>query len=510
MNGEALAPSIRPVPADSADGVLRGTGDRPPNVLLVVLDCARAKNILTSGDEPVARTPVMSRLVAEGTLFPSTVAPANWTIPSHMSFFTGSYPSHHGLRTFRPGPAPEETIAAWLGRRGYATSLFSEMVHLTGGYGLEEGFAERFGRRMGITDEERTVANRLAGHADFLYSPGVRRLIERLPPFIVPMNAFNHSQEVAYKRDVCNDEMAARFDAWLDERSPDRPFYTFVNFVDAHEPYPPVEDGDPVGLLGRWYARTPRYYLLAVQGLQDRVPWPFLLRGYVRTIEEADRKVGRLMTALERHGEADRTMVIVTADHGQSFGESGNVYHGCGATESITRVPLLVRPPVEFSTPSRVDRWVSLCEIPSWIKAVANGRPPFDEEGHAPYPFRASAPDDTIVYCEGAPASDPNRSLRGIGRDRLWNHRLIAAYRGREKYVLDLASGNVYGWDARGDPDRRDPATYLDREATALRAEIFGPYEAEEADRRERSPPVFEIDEGAVDVSGRLRSWGYG
>ncbi len=484
-----------------------------PNLLLVVLDCARAKSFPGGPDGMdgmVARTPTLDRLAREGTRFPRAVAPSNWTIPSHMSFFTGAYPAHHGLRTFRAGAAPEETIASWLGRRGYETALFSEMVHLTGGYGLEEGFSERFGRKLGISDEERTVVNRLAGHADILYSERVRRLIGRLPPTIVPMNAFNHSQEVTYKREVCSEGTVTEFDGWLARRRSGSPFFAFVNFVDPHEPYPHVEDGAPVGLLSKWYARTPRYYLLAVEGLQEKVPWNYLLRGYLATLAEADRKVGLLLDALARRGELDRTLVVVTADHGQSFGESGNVYHGCGATESIARVPLVVRPPAGTSLPAHVDRWTSLCEIPSWLRSVASGRPPYDEEGHAPFPFRAAAPDDTVVYCEGAPASDPNRSLRGIGRDRSWNHRLLAAYRGREKYVLDLVTGELVGWEARGDLDARPGTAYDRRERDALRDELFGPYDAWEAERRARRPSDLERDVAPADVSGRLRSWGYG
>jgi arylsulfatase A-like enzyme len=486
-----------------------GGGARPPNIVLVVLDCARAKNLVGShASELVARTPAMRAMAEQGTVFERAVAPANWTIPSHMSFFTGSYPSGHGLRTFRHGAAPEETVAAWLRRRGYDTGLFSEMVHLVGGYGLEDGFEHRFARHIGITDEQRTTANRLAGSANVLYSEEVRRLLARLPPCIVPMNAFNHPQEVTFKREVCNDSTIDAFDRWLAGRSSERPFFAFLNFVDAHEPYPPVENGHRMGPLARWYARTPRYYLLAVEGLQSLVPWEFLVRGYLQTLEEADRKIERVARALSERGVDGRTLIVVTADHGQSFGESGNVYHGCGATESIARVPLIVRPPSELSLPRTVARWTSLCEIPSWLKAVASGRAPFDEEGHAPFPFRAGAPDATIVYCEGAPASDPNRSLQGIRLDQMWNHRLLAAYRGEEKHVLDLSTGAIYRSSTQGDADGR-PAERLDAKAAeAIRPELFGRYEAAESERRARSSE--ETDGLSVDLRGRLRSWGYG
>jgi arylsulfatase A-like enzyme len=487
-------------------GPARGGPVRPPNVLFVLWDCVRAKSIGLSGGARVAKTPVLDALARRGTNFPQAVAPANWTVPSHMSFMTGSYPNVHGLRTFRRGAAPSETIASWLRRRNYETSLFTEMVHLVGGYGLEDGFDHRASRRIGISDEERTITNKLVGHADLLYSASVRRLVERLPPLIVPMNAANHPQEVAYKRDVCSEAMVEQFDQWLGRRDPSRPFFSFFNFVDGHEPYPIIPNGHRIGPLARWYARTPRYFLLAVEGLQKLVPWSTLVDGYHASIELADQKLGRLLAALERQGESDRTMVIVTADHGQSFGEGQNVYHGCGATDSITRVPLVVVPPSTNSVPKVVPRWTSLCDLTSWIKSIASGWAPYDDDGRAPLPYRSAAPTGSVVYCEGAPASDPNRSLRGVRPAELWNHRLLAAYLEDTKVVLDQNTGRLYQWTGPGDPDARAPVVWEPGEGTVLRRQLFGAYEDGDHRRASSSAAPEGLHE---ELDRRLRSWGY-
>ena len=482
---------------------------RRPNLILVVLDCARAKNFAHSGgDARIARTPHIDALAARGTAFPRAVAPANWTVPSHFSFFTGTYPNVHGVRTFQKGTQIPETTAHHLQRAGYETAMFTEMAHLVGGYGMEDGFDVRRSRRIGISDEERTVANSLLGHAGFLYSPRVLRLVEKLPPAITPLTLMNHPQEVAYKEDTCGDYTLGYFSEWLGQRSAERPFYAFFNFVNAHEPYDLLPDGRPLSFFDRVYLHTPRYYLLAVPGLQSHLRWDASLAGYVRSIEEADGKVGRMVELLERAGERDRTLIIVTADHGQSFGESGNVYHGCGATDSILRVPLVVGAPAAMELPKRVERWVSLCEFDSWLKAAAAGEVAYDADGHAPFPYSVAAPDSTIVFGEGGPASDPNRSLRGIRPDQLWNHRLLAAYRGNEKFVLDLQSGVVYRWrSVERDPDHVAPETLTGAEAAQVRSEVFAPYENEDRDRVARlanAPPPVEV---ALDE--RLRSWGY-
>ena len=480
---------------------------RSPNVIVGILDCARAKSFGSSGGTRVAPTPAIDALARRGTVFPRAVAPANWTVPSHMSIMTGSYPNVHGRRTFARGAAPMETFASFLQRQGYETALYSEMVHLSAGYGLEDGYAIQRSKKMGVSDDDRTLSNRLTPYLSFLYGPGVRTLVERVPPFIVPMNAVNFPQEVAYKREVCGDYLLDDLDRWLATRSKDAPFHLFFNFVNAHEPYELVPNGHPPGFLGKWYARTPRYYLLAVRGLQGHVPWAALEGGYLRSIEEADAKIGRLWRILEKHGEAGRTMFLLTGDHGQSFGEGGNVYHGCGATDSITRVPLVVAGADGMSLPSRVDRWTSLTEISSWVRAAGSGETPYDEHGHAPFPFSASAPDDTTVYCEGGPASDPTRSLKGVNPDQSWNHRLLAAYRDDAKYVLDLDTGEIVRWRLPGpDPDHSPPERGDAATAREWRQQIFAEYEARDQElRRKGGAP------GALDVSldARLRSWGY-
>ena len=126
----------------------------------------------------------------------------------------------------------------WLRRRGYATGMFTEEAHLTGGYGLEAGYDSLFSRRIGTSDEQRTAVNRTLGHAKFLYSDRFRKLLEGLPPLALPLPMVNFAAEAAYKRDVCGDYLLDDWTRWLGARSPDQPFHAFFNFVDGHEPYP--------------------------------------------------------------------------------------------------------------------------------------------------------------------------------------------------------------------------------------------------------------------------------
>jgi arylsulfatase A-like enzyme len=480
---------------------------RPPNLVTVVLDCVRTASVASFSGGVGAATPELDRLVARGaTRFSRAIAPGNWTVPSHMSIMTGTYPWVHRRRTFQRGEPASETIAMWLRRRGYSTGLFTEVAHLTAGYGLEAGYDDRFSRRLGTSDENRTTVNRTLGHAKFLYSDRFRRLLEGVPPLAVPLTTVNFAQEADYKREVCGEYLLGDWGQWLATRPKDRPFHAFFNFVDAHEPYPELAGGLSDRLSSRGYAQVPRFYLLAVPGLRERVPWDRVRAAYERSITAADRKLGEVVAALEAAGEMDRTWLFVTSDHGQSFGEGGNVYHGCGATDSVLRVPLWVVGPDSVERPRSVDRWVTLCDVPSWMKSAALGRPAFDADGRPPVPFPVSPPDRDTVLAEGGPASDPNRSLQGIRSDQAWNRRQIAAYRREAKWTLDLVTGEVRYWPTgdSGNPTLPEPLGV--HEAQEAKHAVFGIFGKEDVLRY-----AGDGSELAREPLGdaRMKSWGY-
>lgn len=479
---------------------------RPPNLLTVVLDCVREGSVRGPDHGAGAKTPILDALARRGSRFSRAVAPGNWTLPSHMSMMTGTYPSVHRLRTFQRPPSLPPTVQGWLQRRGYETALFTETLHLVGGWGLESGFERSFARNPGTRGEDRTLANRLVGHSSVLYSPFTRKLIARLPPAVLPINAFNFRQEVAYKQEVCGEYLIEDFDGWLTKRTPDRPFHAFFNFADGHEPYPLGLKGSGLGFLSRAFGETPRFYLLAVEELGPFIPWKALERGYLGAIETLDAKLGRLLDVLARRGESERTMVIVTSDHGQSFGEQGNVYHGCGVSESVTRVPLVVAPAAGVSLPAHPARWTSLCEISSWMKAAALGREPFDEEGFPTVPFAEHPPETHLTFCEGGPASDPNQSLQGVASRRRWNHRQLAVYRNEEKHTLDLVTGELWRWSSADRSDFDPPEVVVGPAALELRRGPFSAYSGR--DPLEEASALVAPGRPPLD-DARMRSWGY-
>jgi arylsulfatase A-like enzyme len=481
-------------------------GPTSPNLVVVVLDGARAINFAGNGGDRIARTPAIDRLRQEGTGFSHAIAPGNWTLPSHMSMLTSTLPWVHRLRTFRTGTSHPPTIASWLRDRGYATGVFTEEVHLIAGYGLEDGYDFRFCPVPALSDEDRTITNRLFGHSKFLYSESVRRLMARLPPAALPITAPNFRAETEFKRTVTSDRTVESFGRWLGALDRSRPFHALLNFVDPHEPYDLRRSSEPAGPVARRYASVPRFYLLAVPEVRDRVPWKAVEASYLESLADVDRKVARVREILEQASMLDHTLVVVTSDHGQSFGEGGNIYHGCGATDSVLRIPLIIRPPEGIDVPRSVDRWVGVCDLASWLKATALGLPPYDAGGFATLPFPAVSAPAEPVLAEGGPASDPNLSLASVTLTPRWNHRLIAAYRGREKYVLDLVAGDVRVWAAGSNPDRDAPQQLLPAEMHDVLETVFGfpdPKSLMEDSDRGTGPRRAPLEDR------RMRSWGY-
>jgi arylsulfatase A-like enzyme len=480
-----------------------------PNLILVILDCVRAKSLRPCGPGPYAETPNLNSLARRGVSFDRAVAPANWTVPSHWSILTGEYPALHGRRLARREAGPVRTLATTLAEIGYETAMFSEQDFLLAGLGLEQGYQRKV--RLGpgppkIFDQDSHLHSYLPG-ADLLYSEFGLRLLGALPPLIVPVNMTSYRAGLKYKREVCSDSELEGFRNWLVHRKRDRPFHVLINLVDAHEPYEPTPRERRLAFMTRWYSRTHQFFQLLVPELQRRTSWEVVEDEYHQAISFADKKLGHIVEALEDTGELASSWIFVTSDHGQSMGEAGNIFHGNGVADSITRVPLVIAPPEHLPVPTGSDEWTSLTEIPRWFEKLARGRSIYDgnavielSRGQIPLP-------SGVAYCEGSPPSDNSTRTAGRRPHERWNHRLLAAYRRQDKWVLDQDSGEILHWKLRGMAHDSDPEEILrGRDEITVRQEIFAPYLSLEAARPQgASSDIL----SAGTVAHRLSTWGY-
>jgi arylsulfatase A-like enzyme len=349
---------------------VRNLETAPPgarNVILIVMDTVRADSLSLYG---YARptTPALKRWAGRGVTFQWALAPAPWTFPSHSCLFTGEWPSRTNglLKHLLDWPAP--TLAEFLSAQGYQTAGFV-------GNTLFCSYEGRFNRGFVHYEDYPVTPVSLLGRV-----PVGRWLLEHTLGRTDPAQRKWIRIESRDARDVNRS-----FLDWLSRRRIDRPFFAFLNYFDAHDPFlvprttpahfgvRPQSDRDVQFLLSYWdvdkRSLSAHDAALAHDSYEDCIAF-------------VDEQVGRLLDALERRGLLRDTVVVVTSDHGESFGEHGVYQHSMSLKLPETHVPLLIIAP-DVPAGRTIAEPVSLRDLPATLLDLAGvGRPaPF--RGHS-------------------------------------------------------------------------------------------------------------------------------
>lgn len=402
-----------------------------PNVLLVVFDTARADALEPYG-APTGTTPAVAQLASRGTALRSVYATANWTLPSHASMFTGRLPRALGLgREANPYTALRRHSELFLAERmravGYRTGAISANSLITPRWGFGAGF-ERFERARGRTSSPppgrramaRWIASAALGRADAGMAHAERILRE-----------------------------------WIDEPA-HLPFFWFVNLLECHAPYLPPRPYSPFGVAGRARAGldSARYlkpgavhrYCL---GHAD-VPLTSVDRmrqSYQASITAMDAWLGRVLERLDTKGLLDDTLVLVTSDHGENFGENHLLAHALSLDDRLLRVPLVVAGP---GAPASGQGPQSLAGLPALVAEA------LDLTDH-PWSEPSSPTGTVIAQNEGfAVAADSPQAQGELRRlfelddadvERMWS-RMTSVSDGRYKLVTVADEDHLYDLDA--------------------------------------------------------------
>jgi len=322
------------------------------NVLLIVMDTVRAESLGLYGYTRDT-TPHLTRWAKRGVRFEWALAPAPWTFPSHCSFMTGQWPSTlgaHWLPTLNPA---YPTLAEILASRGYLTAGFAANTFWCSyESGMDRGFAH---------------------YEDYPLTP--RTILgSTLPGRWILENTLNSHDfhGVKWIRSQSRDAAAINqsFLDWLSrERHRERPFFAFLNYLDAHEPFlPPEGKGDHFGLRPKSPSDSKmllEYWDRDKLKLSER-DVELARDSYDNCIVALDRQIGTLLDELDRRGVLRDTLVIITSDHGEQFGEHGVFNHGFSVYAQEVHVPLLIisrdaPPGVSISEP------VSLRDLPATV-----------------------------------------------------------------------------------------------------------------------------------------------
>lgn len=340
----AAVPLWRRVQSARALAALPAAPADAPNVLVIVWDAARAQNLSAYGHVR-ATSPELERMAAQGILFERALAPAPWTLPTHASMFTG-YDPHHlstGWREALDDTYP--TLAEVLADRGYATAGFAANTwYASRTYGLDRGFA--------VYDDRVRIGFPTALATWWLSRATVMALVGRL----------GDGGAVTQRSATETDNLFLRWRS----RIHDRPWFAFINLFDTHEPYiaPPPWDRTFTDRRVQTSIDPARPVLLP-QELEE------LELAYDACIRYLDAELRRVLDALDADGSLDRTLVILTSDHGEQFGEHRNdiTRHGLSLYMPVLHVPLVLRyPPIGAGI--RRPELVSLRDLPATIMAV--------------------------------------------------------------------------------------------------------------------------------------------
>lgn len=311
-----------------------------PHIVLLVIDALRARHLGLYGYErPVS--PVLDELGAEGVVFEAAFTQAPFTMASTASLYTGLYPSTHRTIYYdHVLPSEYETLPRVLKAGGYTTAAFVANPHIN----PKSGYARHFD----FFDEGRPWWRR---HS---------RLARRF-------SRHRWGEDAAWLTRAMTRHLTRQRAA---------PFFLFGFYIDTHAPYT-----QPLRRYRRLMSPATLTKIAAHQRQADFLKHPMsdddirtIVDMYDAEIRWVDRHVGRLVSTLKRRGVWERTLFIVTSDHGEGFdnrpwrGGHGQLY------EKGTHVPLILHWPEMWSEGKRISHLVGLIDLLPTVAELV-GRP---------------------------------------------------------------------------------------------------------------------------------------
>jgi arylsulfatase A-like enzyme len=386
--------------------------DRPPNVVLVVVDTLRADGLSLYG-YPRTTSPALQALAQESVVFHRAYATAPWTKPSVTSLLTSRLPRDHGVHDWENLPTVGlNTLPQHLKAQGYATHAV------------------------------------VSHHA---FHPRANQFHEGFDTFDVrPFEGRGSPHEIVSSKRVTDLALEALDD--LEE-----PYFLWVHYFDPHDTYLP----HPQFAFGE--ADRDKY--------DSEVAW-------------TDYHLGRLVEGLRARRQLDRTVLAITADHGESFGDHGMFLHTTTLYEELVRVPLLLRAP--GLTPDHIDARVSLRDLAPTLLALAGQPPAPTFQGQAwPVATGLLQPPAKPIFAETRRMSD-----------------LQMVIVGDQKLILDRARRRQEIYDLRADPTESRDLGPQAPSAAGLRATLDQLFRAPEP-----PPQVVPLDpttQAALEALGYL------
>lgn len=397
-----------------------------PNVIVIIVDTLRADHLSSYGYERDT-SPFMDSLAAEGVRYENAIAPSSWTQPVHASMLTGRYTYEHQAEN-APLDDTYPTIGEVMQANGYRTGAFSaNTLFFTRRQGHGRGFLHFEDNYQSVPDA--FLNSSLYGFLFDFY--GLRKALnyEGVPTRILATDI--------------NDSVLR----WVDKD--DKPFFVVMNYFDVHDPYTPPEPyrskfasvPNPGGLINGFMERySPS---LTPEQIQSEID------AYDGSIAYVDDQIKVFFGELEARGLLENTIVIVTSDHGESFGEHGFLQHSASLYLDEIHVPLIVWGPGRVPAGNTVETPVTITALPSTILSLIDAT---DD----PFP----GPSLALLFSGEAPADWPDpiselAQMNGAAEVNPSTHGAMKSVVGDEmQYIVHEKFGEeLYNW--RTDPQEK-------------------------------------------------------
>lgn len=451
------------------------------NILLITLDALRADRLGAYGHDR-RTSPTIDRVADRGTVFERAHSVGCTTKDSFPGLLSSAYPFDRGGYLYM---SDERTmLAEALAEHGYTTIGISNNGHLSRTFNYHRGFD---------VYHERSATPVVGDHA----SPGgpgsgapsesqndgpldnLRRTVVSAAERHVPKGTRTHrflqtAHDVATPLERVSLRAEEVTDIAIDhiERGVDEPFFLWVHYMDPHHPYnPPNETLSEVGAstVDRFRRRIANHKLPNNDASSfSRREIEMLTHLYDGEIRFADRQIDRLLSRLDAEGLRSETVVSVVADHGEGFGEHGEMEHiPPRLYDELTHVPWIIDPPDGTET-DRVKRVVSTLDLGPTLLDLVGIDSPKEFDGRSLRPLLCGDGSD-LVPSKAISEVGYNVSSK-LGTIEIDTDDVLVSYRtdhqsfihddrgGRELYDTSTDPGETAALDA----DRHDRSRLVD------------------------------------------------
>lgn len=506
-----------------------------PNILFLVLDTQRTDRLSCYGYR-LETSPHIDAFAADATLFGRAIAPAQWTIPSHASMFTGVYPSvHQTVQSYSVLPSHLPTLSERLNQGGYYTAGFcnNPLVGVINN-GLRRGFYS-FLNYSGLLTSYPNQAGQDSGLID-RYRQGFKRLLAGLlnrvqtafarsdtllalsfTPLMVPL----WQTALSFKGNTIK-SLNDAVDLFIQRPglTAEQPIFAFINLMGTHMPYHPprsyMERFAPHVLRDRAAQTFLRRFnsdvygwLAPLTGALDEQQKATLDGMYDAEVAYQDEQVGVFLKKLEQAGVLENTLVVICSDHGEHLGEKQFMGHSLSLYNELVRVPLIIRDPNGNLQRGSVNHEVISSRRLFHTMLAAAGLANEMEESLSLLHYPTSEPDGSQVFAEAIPPQNVVNLLQKrqpeLVRDRACDQLRRAVWVGNHK-LIETGDQHIELYDFINDPTENLNLSHILPENVEVLQECLQLFAGQSVGvATDERAPGFDDPE----VRNRLRDLGY-